>query len=181
MSELRPRRSLLAAAALLASCTAIAATPIPQVRGPLADTATQGVLVWDVAGAGYVAEEYLVSGKADVYEPVAMADASNMLVRDNVRDMGQRDFTLKTLQKDQPGEGRNTQESAAGLRRQASVHDRLLIHRCRNDDVCQLASRGRNAERWSPGVRRLYIERQLDVQPAGGCAGGPDQHTERLR
>ena len=101
MSELSPCRALLAAAAICASAVTSAATPIPQIRGPLADTATQGVLVWDVAGAGYIAEEYLVSGKADVYEPVAMADAGNMLVRNNVHDMGQRDFSLKTLQKDQ--------------------------------------------------------------------------------
>ena len=102
MAEFRVFRTLLMSAALLASGALAAATPMPQIRGPLPDTATQGVLVWDVAGAGYVAEEYLVSGKADVYEPMAMADAGNMLLRDNVHDMGQRDFALKTLQKAQP-------------------------------------------------------------------------------
>jgi hypothetical protein len=79
-----------------------ASPPTPTLHGPLADTATKGVLVWDMAQAGYVAEEFLVVGTADVHQPVAMADAANMLTRDNVADMAQRDFSLKALKKDQP-------------------------------------------------------------------------------
>lgn len=76
--------------------------PTPTLRGPLADTATKGVMVWDMSGAGYVSEEFIVSGTADVNQAVAMADAANMLVRDNVKDMAQRDFSLKTIKKNQP-------------------------------------------------------------------------------
>jgi hypothetical protein len=64
--------------------------PLPSVVGPLDDSAHQGVLVWNVDSLGYVAEEYVLSGKADVYAAVAMADAANMLTRDNVADMARR-------------------------------------------------------------------------------------------
>jgi Alpha/beta hydrolase domain len=87
---------------LLAVTSGIAVGAPPTLRGPLPDTATKGVLVWNTSAAGYVAEEYLVSGLADVNEPVAMADAANMLERNNVHDMGQRDFTVKTLKAAQP-------------------------------------------------------------------------------
>jgi hypothetical protein len=61
---------------LLAAATAAAATPVPQVVGPLAVTASShpfGGAAWqlrpqDLADHGYVEEEYLVSGKANVYD-----------------------------------------------------------------------------------------------------------------
>ena len=52
-------------------------TPVypTKVSPALADTASKGLLVWDVSPGGYVAEEYIVSGRADVYEPVSAVDA----------------------------------------------------------------------------------------------------------
>jgi hypothetical protein len=78
-----------------------AATPLPEVS-LLADTEAKGVLVWNLSAANYVAEEYIQSGKADIFEPVAMADANDMLVRNNVIDMAQRDFSLKKKSSAQP-------------------------------------------------------------------------------
>ena len=64
----------LAAAALLAA-PAAARTPLPQVTGPLPvsaksypfGAADHQAVPQDLARAGYVEEEYLVSGKANVY------------------------------------------------------------------------------------------------------------------
>jgi len=72
------------------------------ITGPLADTPTQGVLVWDVRGLGYVAEEYLLSGRADVYRPVTMADAPDVASRDNTKDLGVRDFSREVIETGQP-------------------------------------------------------------------------------
>lgn len=72
------------------------------VTGPLADTAARGVLVWDVAGLGYVAEEYFLSGHADVYRPVSMADAPDVASRDNDKDLGAREFSREVLEAAQP-------------------------------------------------------------------------------
>jgi hypothetical protein len=62
--------------ALLAAATAAAATPVPQVVGPLAVTGSShpfGGAAWqlqpqDLGDHGYVEEEYLVSGNANVYD-----------------------------------------------------------------------------------------------------------------
>jgi hypothetical protein len=64
------------ATVLLAAATAGAATPVPQVAGPLAVTASShpfGGAAWqlrpqNLADHGYVEEEYLVSGTANVYD-----------------------------------------------------------------------------------------------------------------
>jgi hypothetical protein len=72
------------------------------ITGPLPDTATRGVLVWDVAGLDYVAEEYFLSGRADVYRPVSMADAPDVASRDNTRDLGAREFEREVLGAGQP-------------------------------------------------------------------------------
>ena len=69
----------------------------PELYGPLPDTAGKGVLVWDVSGHGYVAEEYFLSGLADVTESVNMTDAVNMLTRDNAADLGRRSWPLTQL------------------------------------------------------------------------------------
>ena len=61
---------------LAAAATSAAATPIPQVVGPLATTESShpfGGAAWqlrpqDLASRGYVEEEYLVAGNANVYE-----------------------------------------------------------------------------------------------------------------
>lgn len=41
---------------------------------PLPGGASAGFLVWDLASSGYVSEEYLLPGFADVAEPIAMVD-----------------------------------------------------------------------------------------------------------
>lgn len=74
----------------------------PAVQPALADTATKGFNVWSVDKLGYVAEEYFVSGVADVYAPVSMADAVDMTRRDITADMMRRDFTRTTLRADRP-------------------------------------------------------------------------------
>ena len=61
---------------MLVAAAAAAATPIPQVAGPLAVSESShpfGGAAWqlrpqDLAAEGYVEEEYLVSGRAGVYE-----------------------------------------------------------------------------------------------------------------
>jgi hypothetical protein len=102
MRALRAIVFALVSAIILEGIAGAASVTNPEIRGPLPDTATKGVLVWNLSEANYVAEEYLVSGKADVYEAVAMADAGNMLTRNNVNDMAQRDFALKTVKAGQP-------------------------------------------------------------------------------
>ncbi len=64
----------------------------PTLEGPLADSATQGVYVFGVDGQGYIAQEYLLRGVADVYDPVDMADAEAVSGRDAVADLGRRTF-----------------------------------------------------------------------------------------
>ena len=72
------------------------------VSGPLPDTHEKGILVWNVEGLGYIAEEYFLSGRADVYRPVCMADAPDVASRDNAKDLGRRDFSRELLSADQP-------------------------------------------------------------------------------
>jgi Alpha/beta hydrolase domain len=80
MGSLARRCALTVALALIAvligAATAVAATPVPHVVGPLpADDASHpfGGAAWqlqpqDLAAHGYVEEEYLVSGAANVYD-----------------------------------------------------------------------------------------------------------------
>jgi hypothetical protein len=97
------RGLLTAVMALVSTIAAADGVPTPTVVGPLPDSARQGTLVWNVAKLGYVAEEYLVSGTADVYDAVAMADAVNMLTRDMPRDMARRDdYSRPVLSAAQP-------------------------------------------------------------------------------
>jgi hypothetical protein len=114
--KFRTSAALILELALLASCAKppapgasapsqadVARSPsIPTVEGPLPDTATKGVLVWNPEALGYVAEEYFLSGKANVYEAVAMADAADVMKRDSVKDLARRDFQLTLLKADEP-------------------------------------------------------------------------------
>jgi Alpha/beta hydrolase domain len=70
--------------------------------GPLADTPAKGLMVWNVAAVGYVAEEYFLSGRTNIYRPVSMADAPDVASRDNLKDLGARDFSRQILKSDQP-------------------------------------------------------------------------------
>jgi Alpha/beta hydrolase domain len=103
------RRDILSAAAGLGA----AALPIPlrasgsdlrggELSAPLRDTSGQGLMVWNVAGIGYAAEEYFLAGVANVYRPVSMADAPDVASRDNVKDLGTRSFVRELLKADQP-------------------------------------------------------------------------------
>jgi Alpha/beta hydrolase domain len=72
------------------------------ISGPLEETPIDGVLVWDVAGLDYIAEEYFLAGRADVLEPVSMADAVDMRTRDNTADLTKREFKLEIVANQQP-------------------------------------------------------------------------------
>src|SRR5271154_2169608 len=56
-----------------------------RLSGPLTDTPAKGLMVWNVAAVGYVAEEYFLSGRTNIYRPVSMADAPDVASRDNVK------------------------------------------------------------------------------------------------
>jgi hypothetical protein len=102
------RRVLLggvAAGATLLGLTRMARTAgvaSPSVSGPLPGTREKGILVWEVEGLGYLAEEYLLSGQANIYRPVSMADAPDVASRDSAKDLGKRDFSRELLSADQP-------------------------------------------------------------------------------
>lgn len=98
------RRSVLgfgaaSAGLLLMGRTAEAA---PGLEGPLPDPVEKGLQVWDPRDQGYVAEEYLLSGTAPVYESVSMADAVDTNTRDSVADQARRTFSRKRTGPDQP-------------------------------------------------------------------------------
>jgi hypothetical protein len=85
--------------ALLITTASAAGVPVPMAEGPLVDSARQGTLVWNVDKLGYVAEEYLISGRADVFDAVAMADAVDMTARDTPKDMAARDSYSRVVLK----------------------------------------------------------------------------------
>lgn len=77
---------------------ATAAAP-PKISRALADTRTKGLGVWDVSAYGYVAEEYFLSGTADVLKPVCMADVWKIESRDMTADFAAREFTSQVLRR----------------------------------------------------------------------------------
>lgn len=97
------RRTLLIGGSVLPLLAKAAPRPaLPKIIGPLSDTAQRGAVVWDASALGYVAEEYVISGEADLTEPVTMADAPDMSKRDTPADLGRRDFKLITTAKARP-------------------------------------------------------------------------------
>ncbi len=107
--HLHSRRNIVRAGAALGAAAlgfsfghSVAAAAPPVLLGPLPDTRRSGVLVWDVSGLDYVAAEYLLSGRADVYRPVCMADAPDVASRDNTRDLGARSFSRELIAAAQP-------------------------------------------------------------------------------
>jgi Alpha/beta hydrolase domain len=84
-----------------AGATFAKASSAPTLVGPL-PVSTSGLLVWDVTGQSYVAEEFLLTGFADVYESVSMADAMDTNTRDNIADQSRRSFPLKTVASARP-------------------------------------------------------------------------------
>ncbi len=102
------RRILYATAALGATVMGLsrtrraAAAANATISGPLAHTGDRGILVWNVSGLGYRAAEFVLSGVADVYDPVSMADAPDVAARDSVKDLAARRFSREVLAADQP-------------------------------------------------------------------------------
>lgn len=91
---------VLLAAAFLATAAVAAGVPVPTVRGPLADPVKEGIGVWGgLEGFGYAVDEYLVSGRANVYRPLSMADARSMMSRDNTRDLARQASYTPTLRR----------------------------------------------------------------------------------
>ena len=73
-----------------------------EVSVPLPDTSTLGVLVWNVERVGYESAEYFLTGRANVYKPVSMADAPDVASRDNSKDLGTREFSRELISAQQP-------------------------------------------------------------------------------
>jgi hypothetical protein len=73
-----------------------------RLTGPVPDAAARGLMVWDVSGIDYLAEEYFLSGNANVYRPVSMADAADVASRDNFKDLGAREFSRGILKANRP-------------------------------------------------------------------------------
>lgn len=77
--------------ALFSLGAAARGVPLPTVHGPLSDPIGKGIRVWGGLGKfDYTVGEYLVSGRANVYRPVSMADARRMADRDNVKDLARQ-------------------------------------------------------------------------------------------
>lgn len=106
-----PANSITRRSALTGVCTLLATAGlearIPGVKGsvtlvgPLGDPA-KARLVWNVAANGYVAQEYLLSGTAAIYESVSMADAVDTATRDNTADQARRIFDRKRVSEGEP-------------------------------------------------------------------------------
>jgi len=76
---------------------------LPEIEGPI--TETEDSLIHGKHGVDhfdYCAEEYFVSGSADTYESVSMADAQDMSQRDNIVDLGKRTFERTVTGSDIP-------------------------------------------------------------------------------
>jgi hypothetical protein len=91
-----------AGAATLLPSTVLAARRQAPVLQLLSDTGRDGVLVWDVSPVGYIAEEYVLSGEADVLESVTMADAVDMSKRNAEADLARRTFERTIVSPAQP-------------------------------------------------------------------------------
>ncbi len=73
-----------------------AAAPLAATR-VIPGSAADRVMVWNVDGLDYVAEEYFLSGNSAVYRPVSMADAPDVGSRHTALDLGRREFSLDVL------------------------------------------------------------------------------------
>src|ERR1700722_556408 len=75
---------------------------MPDISAPLPDTSSLGVLVWNVEAVGYESAEFFLTGRANVYKPVSMADAPDVASRDSSKDLGRRDFARELISADHP-------------------------------------------------------------------------------
>jgi Alpha/beta hydrolase domain len=102
------RKALMGGAGLFAGVLSLPrlgraeAADMPDVSAPLPDTSTLGLLVWNVEAVGYVAAEYFLTGRANMYKPVSMADAPDIASRDNSKDLGRREFSRELISAEQP-------------------------------------------------------------------------------
>jgi len=80
------------------AAAAVARPPL----NPLPGSAVDGHLVWNLEAVGYVSDEYLLSGTADVYESVSMADAVDMSKRNGAADFNNRNFNRTVVQAEVP-------------------------------------------------------------------------------
>ncbi len=107
MAGLTRRKLLLEGAVLTGACALVSGPkamtlPAPSISAPLAESEAKGVYVFDVAGQGYTVQEVFMSGVADIYPSVDMADAADTNARDTRADLGRRSFDLATVQAAQP-------------------------------------------------------------------------------
>jgi Alpha/beta hydrolase domain len=102
------RRVLLAGSGIAAAALSLprrgraGIRDLSEISAPLPDTSTLGVLVWNLEAVGYEAAEYFLTGRANVYKPVSMADAPDVASRDNSKDLGRREFSRELIGAAQP-------------------------------------------------------------------------------
>ena len=160
--------ALLGAAALGVPCARGSAAAMSAISGALPRSAEDGVLVWNVAGLGYRAAEYIMSGSADVYQPVSMADAMDVASRDATKDLGARDFVREVLAANQPYKtalDRVPSRRSAALQRHGNRRDPASQRR-RQPVWC-----GGRCMNSSPGAVTAYVGVQHPVTFAGLKAG----------
>ena len=76
---------------------------LPEVQGPIPETKDSQIHgKHGVDHFNYIAEEYFITGAADTYDAVAMSDATDMTKRDNVKDLGRRNFDRPVVNKEVP-------------------------------------------------------------------------------
>ena len=75
---------------------------MPVISARLPDTDDKGVMVWGMGSLGYVAEEYFLSGRANVYEPISIVDVADMSTRNQMKDEAPASYDPVLLQASQP-------------------------------------------------------------------------------
>lgn len=75
--------------------------PLPDVKRTAPETTDSPIqMKYDVEQQGYVVEEYFISGQADIYESVTMADSMNREDQDPTKSMARRDFNRSVIKED---------------------------------------------------------------------------------
>ena len=77
--------------------------PLPRVQRTAPETTDSPIqMKYDVEQQGYVVEEYYISGQADTYESVTMADSMNREGQDPTKSMARRDFHRPVIKVGEP-------------------------------------------------------------------------------
>ena len=75
--------------------------PLPDIQRTAPETTDSPIqMKYDVEQQGYVVEEYYISGQADIYESVTMADSMNRQEQDPTKSMARRDFNRPVIKAD---------------------------------------------------------------------------------